>query len=91
MKLEVNQGITKEGLRENFASGVIVNQDRYAPQEEIEWIDDLIAEGAAQVIVPWVEHRVIAGVRKVAQAVQEQPQKPESKFKTFLKGLKWKL
>lgn len=45
--------MTKEQMRAGFAAGKTLTQEEWANQQEIAWVDELIAEGAATVSAPW--------------------------------------
>lgn len=60
--------MTKEQMREGFAKGHTLIQEEWAHPSEIQWIDELIAEGRAKA-TPWeykdnfqCERRRVTGV-----------------------------
>lgn len=45
--------ITKEQMRAGFAEGRTLTQEEWAHPSEIQWLDELIAEGVCKVVDPW--------------------------------------
>lgn len=61
--------MTKDEMREGFKRGRELTQEEWAHPSEIKWVDELIAEGAAEVVAPWqykdnfqCERRKVRGV-----------------------------
>jgi hypothetical protein len=45
--------MTKEQMREGFTRGRQLTQEEWAHPSEIQWVDELVAEGVATVTAPW--------------------------------------
>jgi len=45
--------MTKDEMRNGFASGRTLTQEEWAHPDEIKWLDELIADGVAVVSAPW--------------------------------------
>lgn len=63
--------MTRDGLDRGFAEGRSLTQEEWAHPLEAQWIDELIAEGKAEVTDDWryldgfqCERRRVKGVRK---------------------------
>ena len=61
--------MTKEEMRQGFARGRSLTQEEWAHPSEIQWVDELIAEGAATA-TPWqykddfqCERRRVTGIQ----------------------------
>lgn len=62
--------MTKDEMREGFKRGRTLTQEEWAHPDEIKWLDELVAEGAAKVTKPWGYHdNFQCSVRKVTGAV----------------------
>lgn len=62
--------ITKEQMRDGFRHGRTLTQEEWAHPSEKQWLDELIAEGVAEVVAPWeykdnfqCERRKVRGLR----------------------------
>lgn len=45
--------MTKSDMEEGFKLGRTLTQEEWAHPQEIKWLDELIAEGKAEVTAPW--------------------------------------
>jgi hypothetical protein len=45
--------MTKDEMKAGFARGCSLNQEEWSTPEEIKAVDELVAEGFAEVIKPW--------------------------------------
>ena len=45
--------MTKDEMRQGFAEGRTLTQEEWAYPDEIRWLDELIADGAAIISAPW--------------------------------------
>lgn len=45
--------MTKDQMREGFARGKALTQEEWANPSEVQWLDELVAEGVATVSAPW--------------------------------------
>jgi len=65
--------MTKDQMREGFALGRILTQEEWAEPAEIKAVDELIAEGAAEVIAPWEYMDNFQCERRKVRGIKERP------------------
>jgi hypothetical protein len=67
--------MTRDDLERGFAAGRQLTQEEWAHPSEIAWVDELVAEGKAEVVDNWrylagfqCERRKVRGTRQAGDA-----------------------